>query len=110
MTPEQTDRVLAELAAAWPRFDLTQATCLTWYEYLEAVPAEAATVAVRRAITEDRWFPTIARFLELARAAQRAIDHKAAAERGLPEPSLTPAERDSGRAFLGAIRAALGAK
>lgn len=110
MTPDQTDRVLAELAAAWPRADLTQATCLIWYDYLESVSAEAAEAAVRRVINEDRWFPALSRFLELARAAQRALDHKAAAERGLPEPVLTSDQRDFGRSVLSDLRSSLRAK
>lgn len=104
MTPDQADRVLAHLAAAWPQVNLPGPTALAWYDHLRDIPAQAGEEAARRIVAEDERFPSMARFRAVAMDVRRRMEARAARDRGLPPPPLTDEERASRRELLRQIK------
>lgn len=105
MKPEDADRVLAHLAAAWPHVDLPGATALAWYDHMRDIPAEVGTEAARRIVNDDDRFPTVHRFRDIAAAVRRQLEAKAAATRGLPSPPLSDEDKARHLDELRAIKA-----
>lgn len=93
MNADEADRVLASLSAAWPTMDISAATAMTWYDHLADIPVECGAEAARQIVASDRWFPSLARFREVALAERRRTEHANARDRGLPEPEWTDADR-----------------
>ncbi len=59
---------LATFCAAWPNTKLTEETTLLWVEALADIDPAGAKLATAQIVREDQWFPTIARFREVAKA------------------------------------------
>lgn len=99
MNHDETTRVVAFLAAAFPNQALPEATVTLWADTLDDIPVEHAVAVAKQIVKTDEWFPSIARFrqvwLEQRRRARMA-----------EQPAL-PAGRASGKEHLAELRATL---
>ena len=74
MTRAEWVRIAAVLAAAYPRQQIPQATWDLYGRELAAYPAAAVEAAVRAAIREREWLPSLADLLGRLRAAEAPAD------------------------------------
>lgn len=66
MSPTETARILAVIAAAYPRFEVNEITHSVWSEMLGDLEYVVVNDAVRRHICTSRFAPTIAEIREQA--------------------------------------------
>jgi hypothetical protein len=84
VTRDEATQVLAILSAAWPNQQVSRETAQLWLGMLAELDQRDAMAAARDAVRQDQWFPTIARFLQLAEARKHGRRNREATERGLP--------------------------
>lgn len=75
--------VFGLLTAAWPDKQLPDETIDLWLEMAANVDAADAEDAARQIIREDQWFPSVARFLQMAEAKAHARRNRNADTRGI---------------------------
>lgn len=74
MNRRQVIATLATFASAYPSApELSDGTIALWVEEMTNVDSGAAEKACRRIVREDTRFPSIARFLEMARACTPSV-------------------------------------
>lgn len=67
MSPAETAKILAILAAAYPGFEVDETRHRLWHEMLGHLEYAVAQAAIRKHIAESKWPPTVAEVLEAAR-------------------------------------------
>lgn len=60
MVRSEVAKLLAVLAAAYPRFEVNELTEQVWFEMLQDIPYQVAQVAVKKLILESSYPPAIA--------------------------------------------------
>jgi hypothetical protein len=70
MNKVETSKLLAVIAAAWPRFEVTEATVTVWHQHLADIAYPAANAAVSAQITTSTFAPAIA---DIRRYAQYSL-------------------------------------
>lgn len=60
MSPTETAKILAVLAAAYPRFEVNQTTHAVWSDMLGDLAYADVNLAVRRHVSTSTWPPSIA--------------------------------------------------
>lgn len=95
MTFQDATTVLGLLTAAWPNQDMPAETAELWIGMLSELDVDDAKSSARTVIRNDQWFPSIARFIQVAEAAKHARENRFAAQRGLPSVgrSVPPPQR-----------------
>lgn len=89
MNHEQAAGAMAVLRTAYNR-DIDEQTMQVWYgSALERCAVDVARQVVERIVNEDQFFPTPARFNEVRRAVERAMEPTYAALPAAPEPPAT---------------------
>lgn len=71
MSPTETARTLAVIAAAYPNFAVSETTLAVWTEMLDDLEYGAVSAAVRRHIAVSRFAPSIAEIREQTVAVDR---------------------------------------
>lgn len=110
MTPHQATQVIAALTAAWPTHDMPDDTMRLWVGLLADVDQGDAMEAARTVVKEDRFFPPISRFLQLAEERCHARRNREATERGLPRQPPQRVSPERMTQILGGLRAQLAAR
>jgi hypothetical protein len=109
MTDEDALQILARLSAAYGNKHLTEPETDVWLDYLHDFEYDDAQDAVDRSIRGDQFFPSIARFRELAKVSERAAIHRGEALRALPAPGYSDDHyRETARAAIAGIREQMG--
>jgi hypothetical protein len=60
MTGDQTYSILKHIAAAYPRFEITEQRLEVWHEYLQNMPYEQVLAKVKHHIASEKFPPSIA--------------------------------------------------
>lgn len=81
MKPEERDRILARLLAAWPRPPMPDSQLLIWNEHFDKLDAGAAMAALHKLEMESRHRPSLADFHE-----SYALQRRGHSDRALPPP------------------------
>jgi len=71
VSPTETARTLAVIAAAYPNFAVSETTLAVWTEMLGDLEYDDVSMAVRRHIAVSRFAPSIAEIREQAVAVER---------------------------------------
>lgn len=64
MNVRETAEILGYLAAAWPKYELTEETVQVWVDQFASADFEKAQKAAKEVVANDEWFPSVARFRE----------------------------------------------
>lgn len=97
MTLGEAAAVLRYLTSSYPTQALSPESATVWRDQVLVVDVDDAQEAARAAVAGDQWFPTVARFRELARSAQRSRESHEA------RPAL-PAPRPDNAARMAVLR------
>lgn len=101
MNTQEIAATLAMFSAAYPGAPVTEQTSLVWAENLIGVEPADGLAAARSLIRSSKFFPSIAEFVEQARAEKRA---RLPVTRALSSP---PADREAVKRMMGETRRAL---
>lgn len=74
MTRNEVLHTLTAFAAAWPTFPLEEPTVELWCNALADCDNTAAVRATARLVTNEEWFPSVARFRAEVRAVAGGSD------------------------------------
>ncbi len=78
MVRSEVAKLLAVLAAAYPRFEVNELTERIWFEMLQDIPYQVAQVAIKKLILESPYPPAIAdvrkRAMEIVAPPEERID------------------------------------
>lgn len=83
-------KVLSLLTAAWPNYEPPDNATELWISILADVHPEDGKAAALDVVRGEKWFPSIARFLEAAQVHKRARQVREAEHRGLPDTTAEP--------------------
>lgn len=90
MSPQEAAQLLAAFASAYGR-SVDETTARLWYEStLHKLDYQTALRIADLLITEDKFFPTPARFGEMRRAVERDLEQP---YKALPSPAPSMTER-----------------
>lgn len=91
MSPAEAAKVMAVLATAYNR-DVTEETVGLWFQScLSHTDYAVAELVVERIVSEDQWFPAVARFNEVRRTVERGLEEPVQA---LPAAPASSDERE----------------
>ena len=107
MSPQEAAQLLAAFASAYHR-TVDESEARLWYQStLHRIDYQTALKIADRIVTEDKYFPTPARFGEMRRAVERDMEQP---YKALPMPAPLEAERERVAALIAKTRSGLRAK
>ena len=113
MTPEQADKILTALKAAFPHADSNldplqaKARDAVYRRAFLAWKPKAAQSAVNACVLTCKFYPTVAELHDAYSAANRAQPERALASNALPKPGHTVASPEEAKAAYAAAAAAV---